>query len=217
VAEKLEPLGFAGGKVPAPLLRYALLSNQYTEPMNFTFDLLGQSKASVERIQSRYDRLRETAGPGEAGEKVKALCARWLADFDEALNDNLNTPNALSAVFGLVGELNQLELSAGDATLAQAALESVDEVLEVLDRRPRSGVIGSEQIAARIEAGSLPTREALASMEALDADAITALVAARQAARKARDFALGDAIRDHLKRVGVVIEDTAAGVRWKKG
>ncbi len=217
VAEKLESLGFVGGRVPAALLRYALLSNQYTEPMNFTFDLLAQSKASVERIQSRYDRLREIEGPGEASSAVKDLCARWLSAFDEALNDNLNTPNALSAVFGLVGELNQLELGAGDAGVARAALEGVDEVLEVLDRRPRSGVIASERIAARIEAGGLPGREALTATEEVSAERIEALVAARQAARKARDFQLGDAIRDHLKRGSVVIEDTAQGVRWKRG
>ncbi|MEO7330541.1 MAG: cysteine--tRNA ligase [Minicystis sp.] len=219
VAEKLAALGFPEGKVPAALLRYALLSNQYTEPMNFTFDLLGQSRASVERIQSRYDRLREIAGeaPEEASEKVRALCARWIGEFDEALNDNLNTPNALSALFGLIGELNQLELSAGDAVVARAALESVDEVLEVLDRRPRSGVIAAERIAARIEAGGLPAREVLLAMEELGAEAIETLVAARQAARKARDFQLGDAIRDHLKARAVVIEDTAQGVRWKRG
>ncbi|MFO0757095.1 MAG: cysteine--tRNA ligase [Byssovorax sp.] len=216
LVEKLEALGFAGGKVPANVLRYALLSNQYTEPMNFTFDLLGQCKASVERIQSRYERAREVAGAGDASAEVKALSETSLRAFDEALDDNLNTPNALSAVFALVSGLNQRELSPGDAALALKALESLDEILDVLDTSPRSGLLSFEQIAARIEAGSLPTREALGALGALDAATIEALVAARQAARKARDFALGDAIRDHLKKSSVLIEDTASGVRWKK-
>jgi cysteinyl-tRNA synthetase len=81
-------------------------------------------------------------------------------------------------------------------------------------------VIPSERIAARIEAAALPTREAIGAVEvthALDVEAIEALSAARQAARKARDFAFGDAIRDHLKRGGVVIEDTGPGRELEAG
>lgn len=219
VAEKLESMGFAGGTVPATVLRYALMSNCYTQPMNFTFDLLVQSKVSLERLQSRYDRLRETASASDTGEpsaQTQAVIAAGTAGFHGALADNLNMPNALAALFDAVGELNQLELSPADATAALALFESVDAVLDVLDRRPRSGLLTADALDARIAKGGLPTREELGTMLELGPDAIETLTAARKAARGAKDYALGDAIRDHLKQHGVVIEDTAQGIRWKR-
>ncbi len=221
VAEKLEALGFTGGKVAAAILRYALLSNPYTQPMNFNFDLLVQSKASLERLQSRYDRLREVAPPdlsgtGEASERAQAIIAAGTEGFHGALADNLNMPNALAALFDAVCELNQLELSPADATAALALFESVDAVLDVLDRRPRSGLITAEKLAARVALGGLPLREELGAMTELGPDAIEALAAARKTARGAKDYAFGDTIRDHLKQQGVVIEDTAQGIRWKR-
>jgi cysteinyl-tRNA synthetase len=221
VAEKLEPLGFTGGKVAASILRYALLSNAYTQPMNFSVDLLVQSKASLERLQSRYDRLLEVAPPeseasGEASERAQAIIDKGMAGFHGALADNLNMPNALAALFDAVCDLNQIELSPADATAALALFESVDSVLDVLDRRPRSGLITAEKLAARVALGGLPLREELGTMTELGPDAIEALAAARKTARAAKDYAFGDAIRDHLKQQGVVIEDTAQGIRWKR-
>ena len=217
VAEKLEALGFAGGKVGAAILRYALLSNPYTQPMNFSFDLLVQSRASLDRLQSRYDRLREIASDeGTASERVLAIGAAGKRGFHDALADNLNMPNALAALFDAVGELNQTELSPADARAALELFESVDAVLDVLDRRPRSGLLTAEKLAARVALGGLPLREELGGMLELGPDAIESLAAARKAARAAKDYAFGDAIRDHLKQQGVVIEDTAQGIRWKR-
>jgi cysteinyl-tRNA synthetase len=215
LGDKLEAVGFPGGKVPASVLRYALLSNQYTAPMNFGFDLLAQARASVERLQSRYDRLREVAGAGEASERIRATVAAAEGEFDEALGDNLNTPAALAAVFKLTGELNQIDLSPGDASLALAAFEGIDKIFDVLDRRSRSGVITGERLA-ELGSGSLPPWEDLARIEELDAAAIEQCAAARKAARSAKDYKLGDAIRDHLKARGVVLEDTPQGARWKR-
>ena len=115
-----------------------------------------------------------------------------------------------------MGALNQLELSSADATAALGFFESVDAVLDVLDRRPRSGLITAEALAARVAAGGLPARADLAAMTELGPEAIEVLTAARKAARAAKDYALGDAIRDHLKLCGVAIEDTAQGIRWKR-
>lgn len=221
VAEKLDALGFPGGQVSAAILRYALLSNPYTQPMSFSFDLLVQSRASLLRLQSRYDRLHEIAPDGGVGadgasEPVKALVAAGIAGFHEALADNLNMPNALAALFDAVSELNQLELSPADAAAALALFESVDSVLDVLDRRPRSGLFTAEKLAARAALGGLPTAEELGLMRELLPATIATLAATRRAARAARDYAFGDAIRDHLKLHGVSIEDTAQGVRWKR-
>jgi cysteinyl-tRNA synthetase len=215
LATKLEGLGFPGGKVPAAVLRYALVSNAFTQPMNFGFELLAQAKASVERIQSRYDRLREVAAPGEASAKVRELVASSVREFDEALDDNLNTPNALAAVFKLVSELNQAELSPADADEAKRAMEAIDQVLAVLDRSARSGVMTKGDVEARIAAGGLPAYEELAGREVTDAATVEAFICLRLAARKAKDFARADAIRDELKRRGVAVDDTAQGTRWK--
>jgi cysteinyl-tRNA synthetase len=216
---KLEAVGFPGGRVPAAVLRYALVCNQYNQRMNFSFDLLGQARGSVERLQSRFDRLRELAGAAasaaEATPRVQAAVESGERAFDAALDDDLNMPDALAAVFALVAELNQIELGPGDAALALATFEGIDDVLGVLGRRPRSGMIADERVAT-LAAGPLPSAEEIAAMTDLDAACIELCVAARKSARAAKDYARGDAIRDHLKQRGVVIEDTPQGVRWKR-
>ncbi|MBE7493159.1 MAG: cysteine--tRNA ligase [Planctomycetes bacterium] len=247
LAAELEKLGFAGGRVPASVLRFALIANQYTQPMNFSLESLAAARAGVERIQTRYDRLREAVGDsadtsGVASDRVLELVNRAETEFDDALNDNLNTPNALAAVFKAVGELNSMELGPAEAREALRLMEAFDEVLDVLDRTERSGVVTREQAQAwldpqtlrakadllkhwaeapdrealweRIEAGQLPAFEELAPVESLDAAMIELFVAIRQNARKARDFKLADAVRDDLKRRGVNLEDTPQGFRW---
>jgi len=215
VRERLEALGFEGAKVPPSILRYALIANQYLQPMNFTFEALGQAKASVERIQTRYERLLEARGEGEAGAEVAELVASKTRAFDEALADNLNMPNALAALFGLVAELNQRTLGPGDAALALAALEGFDGVLAVLDRRVRSGLLRKEELDARAASASLASIERLRTLSTLDAPDIEAFVVHRHAAKKARDFAAADGLRRELDARGVALEDVAGGVRWR--
>jgi cysteinyl-tRNA synthetase len=211
IAERLEKLGFAGGSVRPTVLRYALISNQYTAPMNFTLDSLVQANASVDRLQSLFERVRETAGAEAPSGDVRALIDKQLEAFDLALDDNLNMPNALAAVFDLIAGLNQRTLSAGDSSAALEALQRVDGVLDVLDHRVRSGLILKAEIDALI-AGGL-AEEAIASP--IDAGGVARAVARRQSARAARDFKGADSIRDGLKSAGVSIEDLAQGVRWK--
>jgi cysteinyl-tRNA synthetase len=217
VADRLVALGFEGGRVPPNVLRYALISNPYTQQMSFSFDLLVQSKASVERIQSRYDRLREQADSAQPpSPEVRALLDDAIAAFDAAMDDNLNVPNALAAVFDLVTALNQREkaLSAGDGAAALGALVHCDDVLVVLDRRVRSGLVTKAELDAMLATGS-PPAEPLAAPPPVDA--IVRAVARRQAARRARDFVGADAAREQLKQAGVLIEDLPVGVRWKYG
>jgi cysteinyl-tRNA synthetase len=217
---KLEAAGFKGGRVDPLTLRYALISNQYTQQMNFSIDLLVQSKASVERIQRCYERLREIIGTGTdidasetASDKMIDLVDKYEQQFDDALNDNLNTPNALAAVFVAINEINAMELGKAEAVEALRLMESFDEVLDVIDRRERSGILAKAEIEQRL-ALALPAFESLATAE-LDSAAVAGFVALRQAARKSKDFKRGDAIRDGLKQRGVMIEDVPQGVRWK--
>ena len=212
LAERLETIGFAQGRVSPAVLRYALIANQYLQPMNFTFDALVQAKASVERIQTTYARLVETAGEGQASTDVEALLAKYAGAFDEALEDNLNMPNALAAVFGLVTELNQRSLTAGDAASAIRTFDGLDGVLAVLDRRVRSGIVTKATLDAY--AGDRAPID-LEGTEPLGAEQIDTIVLQRHAAKKARDFAKADEIRRALDRRGVSLEDLPAGVRWR--
>ncbi len=215
LSTRLEELGFAQGRVPPHVLRYALLSNSFSPPMNFGFDLLAQARASVERLQNRFDRLREQAGSeGECREELTRLLEERLQAFDDALDDNLNLPNALASVFELVSALNQLELGPSEAGAALAALSAMDDVLDVLDRRVSSGVVSRERLA---ELAGIDLGAPVALAEEPTPAEIERAIALRQAARKSKDFARADALRNELRAAGVTIEDTPAGVRWKIG
>jgi cysteinyl-tRNA synthetase len=218
LGERLEGLGFPGGKVPPAVLRYALISNQYLQPMNFTFDALAQAKASVERIQTRYARLVEEAGEGAASAEVIALVAKHSRAFDEGLEDNLNMPNALAALFGFIGELNQRTLTPGDAAAAKSAMEGFDTVLAVLDRRARSGIVTKEELergGVAVDAGAATERSGSGEAGTLEAAEIEAMILRRHAAKKGRDFAAADAVRKELEARGVGLEDLPVGVRWR--
>jgi len=248
LAADLEKLGFAGGRVAAHVLRYALISNQYTQPMNFTLEALAAARSSAERLQNRFERLREAVTNAAvldrevASDAVIELVNRAEREFDDALNDNLNMPNALAAVFKAVGELNQMQLGHAEAHEALRLMESFDEVLDVLDRTERSGLItrteiedwlnseklktksahlvhwaeapDREQLWEKIEAGQLPNYEELAPVETMDGAMVALFVAVRQQARQSKDFKLADTVRDDLKRRGITLEDTAQGFRW---
>jgi cysteinyl-tRNA synthetase len=215
----LRDLGFDGGRVPATVLRHALMSNAYGQSMNFTLELLGQAKASVDRLQSLHDRLRERidaapAGPGSVGPGFEALLAGVQSGFDAALADDLNMPNALAEVFRFVREVNAEDPGPAASAKALEALGVLDGVLDVLDRRVRAGLITTAELQARA-AAKPPAPSLPPEGEPLSPALVAALLVERHAARLAKEFGRADAARDTLKRRGVVIEDTPHGVRWK--
>lgn len=219
LAKDLEALGFPGGQVPPNVLRYALLSVPYVQPMNFTLDVLAQAKSSVERLQSLHERLAEIHGMESADAKgaspeVTALLAECTQSFDEALDDNLTTPRALAAVFNAVSGLNSRpSLSAADAAAARRFLDGFDAVWDVLDRRVRSGMVAKDVLARRA-ASTLRDQETILAGD-LDQAAIEELVALRQQKKAAKDFTAADGVRKALDARGVVLEDAPQGVRWK--
>ena len=175
-------------------VRYLLLSVPYRKKLNFTWDALTGAAAAVERIESAVARLEDAArGGAEAagGFPGAERAERFSAEFSAALDDDLNTAEALGALFTFLRELNAAQvdgsLDASSAGAAAAAIRQADGVL-----------------------GILPATE-----DVLPAD-IEAQIAARNAARKRKDFAESDRIRQELAARGIVLEDGSAGTRWKK-
>ncbi len=175
-------------------VRYLFLSVPYRTKLNFTWDALGGAAAALERLRSATVRMDEVAASGAA--KPGAFpaadrAAQFRAEFDAGLDDDLNTSAALAAVFNFLRSINAViddgSLDADGARVARAALSAADQVLGVLPSGP-------DVLSAEIEEK----------------------IAARNAARGRRDFALSDRIRDELAGRGIVLEDTPGGTRWKR-
>jgi cysteinyl-tRNA synthetase len=173
-------------------IRYLLAGAHYRKPLNFGFEGLAQAKAALERVHGLVARLDEAGGEGEEGAAAEA-CASARSAFDDALADDLNTPEALAAVHGLVGRANGL-LAQGALTRQGAA--RVRQELQAMD-----GVFGVLMPAAAEDRLS-PEEQALFDE--------------RQEARRRRDFARADRARAALEALGVVLEDAPSGTRWRR-
>ena len=172
-------------------IRYLLLQAHYRSQLNFTWEGLQHAAAALERIHGFARRLSEVESAGPATDAVRETVRKAAAEFDEALGDDLNTPEALAAVHLLVNEGNALlvegSVTAEGASVLRKALEDMDSVFAVL----------------------LPREDRLAPEE-------QALFDARQAARLGRDFAAADQARKGLEALGIVLEDTPKGTRWRR-
>jgi cysteinyl-tRNA synthetase len=173
-------------------LRYLLCAAHYRSLLNFTWEGLEQAQAALDRIHGLVQRLAEVDREGPASPRVAQAVERADRAFDRALSDDLNTPEALAAVHGLVAEANAL-LASGDitregASLVRAQLEKMDGVFAVL----------------------LPAGEDRLSPEE------QALLDERQEARRQRDFGRADDARKRLEALGIILEDTPKGTRWRR-
>jgi cysteinyl-tRNA synthetase len=174
--------------------------------LNFTPESLQGAASSVERLRTFAARIRSGKFPEGTSPEMASRVAKALEDFDRGLADDLNTAQALAAIFDLVRDVNTAvdrgEFRQGDAAPVLAALDSFDAIFAVL----------RDDDAEKLRALGLAADSAALS----DAE-IEALVAERQAARKRRDFATSDRIRDQLAERGVILEDSRdGGVRWKR-
>jgi cysteinyl-tRNA synthetase len=173
-------------------IRYLLMSTHYRQQFNFTFEGLESAKGAVERLQNFVRRLHETDGK-ESGGKVATFIAEAEACFGGSMDDDLNIGIALASLFDFVREINNLldnnTVSKSEAADVGGLMMKFDAVL---------GVIGKVEVE-----------------EALSAD-IDSLVQKREVARKTKNWKEADAIRAQLKTLGIVLEDTARGVRWHK-
>jgi cysteinyl-tRNA synthetase len=173
-------------------IRYLYCQAHYRKSLNFSWEGLQHAAAALERIHGFVRRLGEVDRPGPASPAVGEAVRRCLEQFDVALGDDLNTPEALAAVHGLVSEGNSL-LAAGEVT-AQGAAEL------------RGGIEAMDRVFAVL----LPEAEDRLSAEE------QALFDERQEARRSREFGRADAARTGLEVLGVVLEDTPKGTRWRR-
>lgn len=179
-------------------IRYLMISCQYRSPINYSFDAIEQCKASLERLYTCRNNMdfalkNAVADAGEKDAEIIAAIDSKKDKFIEAMEDDLNTGEALGAIFELVKEIN-LNVNDGvqSKALVEYAIKIFDELMNVL--------------------GLLYNRNAEKSLD----DEIEALIQARNDARKAKNWAEADRIRDELKAQGIVLEDTPQGVKWHR-
>ncbi len=175
------------------VLRYVLIRGHYRQPLNFTWDIVAEAKAALEKLDELAARLQraenDPKGLAEESQAGAAILEAIRSKFEAGMNDDLNVPQALSALFELRSAL--LEGSLGRA-VALDALEFVRRANEVLN------VIEFEELGGEADAE------------------IDSLIQARLDARAAKQWAESDRIRDQLVELGIVIQDTAEGTVWRR-
>lgn len=185
-------IGEAYGYEP---IRYIMVASHYRSPINYSAEIIEQAKASLDRLYNCRENLahalKHASADGASAEDLAKLDS-FEAQFRKAMDDDFNTADALAAIFDLVREINSNVVGKTAAKeyvdAASKMFESLVSVLGLLYERK------DEEIDEEIEA----------------------LIQQRQEARKNRDFALADKIRDDLKAQGIVLEDTPQGVKWHR-
>ncbi|HEX8173662.1 MAG TPA: cysteine--tRNA ligase [Pyrinomonadaceae bacterium] len=173
-------------------IRYYLLSVPYRKQLNFTFEGLRAAETTVERLQDFRKRVQEARVEPGRNEEVHQAMTRAQAEFEAGLDDDLNTSVALAALHNLMREVNT---ALRDYTVLEENKQALLEVLERFDSV--FNVMGGDEAPM------------------LDAE-VQSLIDERQEARRRRDFARADEIRDQLSAQGITLEDTKDGVRWKR-
>ena len=179
------------------VLRFFMLSAHYRSPLNFSADLMEASKNGLERIVNAAENLKykrknaKTEAMTEEEKSAYAQTEEFVKEFEDAMDDDFNTADAVAAVFDLVKYLNTNTSEESSGEYLDALLKRLVTLTDVL------GLIVDKK-------------------EEMLAEDIEKMIEERQAARKAKDFAKADAIRDELLSRGIILKDTREGVKWKK-
>ncbi len=203
-------------------IRFLLTSVPYRKQLNFTFDGLKQAAQAVDRLRNFKLRLETEPFPGGENPEMAALGEKALFGLQSALEDDLNTAQALAFLFDLVRDANAAadagQLRQQDAAPLLRILEKFDEIFSVLRDQDAAHVRAILEWARAEGRGKdiSPEAEAIAAGAGVDDAEIGRLIDEMQAARKARDFGRSDKIRAQLNEAGILVEITKDGVRWKR-
>lgn len=186
-----------GEKYDLQVLRFFMLNAHYRSPLNFSAELMEASKNALDRIVTCVDQLKhllENAQGEEVSEAERALLPEiegFVKKYEESMEDDFNTADAIAAVFELVKFTNTQAGSGSTKAFVKLLFDKITGLCDVL--------------------GLLVNKKE----EVLDSD-VERLIEERQAARKAKDFARADEIRDQLASMGIILKDTREGVQWKR-
>jgi cysteinyl-tRNA synthetase len=201
----------------ASAIRLALISVPYRHQLNFTFDGLVEATNAIERLRTFHERLTKATLPEGSSAAMQAAAEKARATYFAALANDLNTADARAPIFDLVRSANtaldRSEFLAGDREAVLAVLKDFDAVFDVLtdsDAEATGHAVAWAQHEGREIAPELLARQGLTDEQ------IESLVAERTQAKKQRNFARADQIRNELAEKGVLIEDSKDGVRWKR-
>ena len=206
-------------------IRYLLASVPYRSLLNFTFEGLQQARHSVERLRNFHYRLTKETFPSGNSEKLDQAAATARKNFENALADNLNSAEALAAIFEMVREgntaMDQGRFLEGNRAAFLDTLARWDQIFAVLEDNDQAklrqfGLIKTGQEIDAEEASVPDGAPTKALLETLSDDEIENQIAERENARRRGDFKRADQIRDELLEGGVLLEDTKAGTRWKR-
>ena len=181
-------------KYDLQVLRFFMLSAHYRSPLNFSAELMQAAKNGLDRIVTavqRVDEIREKNHPGHADNEAIAAADALVTKFEDAMDDDFNTADGIAALFELVKLANTSVKEDSSSLTASAFSEKMHTMCDVF------GIITEKK------------------EEVLDAD-VEALIQERQAARKAKNFARADEIRNQLDQMGIVLKDTREGVKWSR-
>ena len=184
-------------KYDLQVLRFFMLSAHYRSPLNFSSDLMEAAKSGLDRIITATDNLKfladnaKTETLTDIEDDALTKTQNYVAAFEKAMDDDFNTADAIAAIFDLVKYANTTANGDSSKAYVTALYELIVKLADVL------GIVVEKK------------------EELLDAD-IEALIQERQAARKERNFARADEIRDELLAKGIILEDTREGVKWKR-
>ena len=186
-------------KYDLQVLRFFMLSAHYRSPLNFSDSLMEAAKNGLERIVTAGEKIREVIANGKDGaiskeeEKLLNDAKTFVTKFEDAMDDDCNTANAITAVFELVKFSNSNLNDNSSKEFAKALYDTLNRLCEVL------GIILEKE-----------------EKEVGDEDYIEEMIAKRAQAKKDRDFALADSIRDELAAKGIILKDTREGTKWSR-
>lgn len=186
-------------KYDLQVLRFFMLSAHYRSPLNFSDDLMESAKNGLERIITSGAKIRDIISNGKDGKvtdaeaKLLDEAKEYITKFEEAMDDDCNTANAISAVFELVKFANSNLNEESTKEFAEGVYEILDKLCNVL------GIILEKE-----------------EEKVGDEDYIEEMIAKRAQAKKDRDFAMADQIRDELAAKGIVLKDTREGTKWSR-